>query len=270
MARTEDKEKAIALRKQGMSYSQIKTELGISKGTLSDWLRNMPLSRKRINELRANSEIRIEKYRITMQKKKDTRREGVYKQVAQDLSSSTDVRLVSGFYLYWGEGTKSAEYSTSLTNSDPSVIRYFISWLEYLGVSRSSLKVKLHTYTDQDEVQMRKFWSRTLGIPLSNFNKTYIKKLLQVQKRTKGCFHMERVLFPITTEICTSMLWLGFITYVTCIQNNLSIHLDSNQGQFVYKTNALPTELWMDWGYPQLYRELGTCSIVSFRMRCIS
>jgi hypothetical protein len=26
----------------------------------------------------------------------------------------------------------------------------------------------------------------------------------------------------------------------------------------------------MDWGYPQLYRELGTCSIVSFRMRCIS
>ena len=35
MARSIDREKALALRAKGCSYSMIKTELGVSKGTLS-------------------------------------------------------------------------------------------------------------------------------------------------------------------------------------------------------------------------------------------
>ena len=35
------KEKAIKLRKEGYSYSYIKDKLGISKGTLSYWLRDI-------------------------------------------------------------------------------------------------------------------------------------------------------------------------------------------------------------------------------------
>lgn len=188
MARTKDKIKAIALRKEGMSYSQIKLKLGISKSTLSGWLYDMPLSKKRINELRAHSEVRIEKYRITMQKKKDTRREAVYKQVSNDLLHSTDVNFVAGFYLYWGEGTKSAECSTALTNSDPSVVRCFVSWLESLGVPRKKLKVKIHTYKDQNKLQLKKFWSKTLSVPLCNFNKTYIKQTSSLAKTYRGMF----------------------------------------------------------------------------------
>lgn len=46
MVRSKNKLKAITLRKKGMSYSQIKTEIGISKSTLSGWLSDMPLSKK--------------------------------------------------------------------------------------------------------------------------------------------------------------------------------------------------------------------------------
>lgn len=188
MARTKDKEKARELRQKGMSYSQIKTKLGISKSTLSGWLRDMPLSRERINTLRAHSEIRIEKYRMTMQKKKDQRREEVFKQVSKDIEHSKDCHFVSGFYLYWGEGTKSAEYSTSLTNSDPALLRSFIVWLENLGVPKSDLKAKLHIYTDQSEAQLKKFWSGTLGIPVGNFNKTYVKLTSASGKTYTGMF----------------------------------------------------------------------------------
>ena len=38
MARKKDKQKALTMRKKGMSYSQIKEKLGISKSTLSGWL----------------------------------------------------------------------------------------------------------------------------------------------------------------------------------------------------------------------------------------
>ena len=65
MARKIDKQKAIAMRKKGMSYSQIKDKIKVSKSTLSGWLSDMPLSEKRIRELRADSPIRIERYRNT-------------------------------------------------------------------------------------------------------------------------------------------------------------------------------------------------------------
>ncbi len=73
MARKEDKQKALIMRKKGMSYSQIKEKLGVSKSTLSGWLYNMPLSEQRIRELQADSPIRIEKYRNTMRAKRETR-----------------------------------------------------------------------------------------------------------------------------------------------------------------------------------------------------
>ena len=47
--------KALVLRKQRKSYSQIKAILGVSKSTLSTWLRAYPLTRKEINNLLANS-----------------------------------------------------------------------------------------------------------------------------------------------------------------------------------------------------------------------
>src|SRR3989344_2007289 len=101
MARKEDKQKALAMRKEGMSYSQIKEKLGTSKSTLSGWLYNMPLSKKRIRELQADNPIRIEKYRNTMKAKKDARLKEVYRKVSKDIGilSKRDLFL-TGLFLY--------------------------------------------------------------------------------------------------------------------------------------------------------------------------
>jgi transcriptional regulator with XRE-family HTH domain len=188
MARKEDKHKAILLRKKGYSYSQIKAEIGVSKSTLSGWLKDMPLSEKRLRKLRDTSEIRIEKTRETKRRRKELRRQKVYEQVAHDIASSGDIDFVAGFYLYWGEGTKTAEYSVSLTNSDPAVVRCFVEWLERLGVERKQLKVKLHLYVDQDESEQIRFWSNVCGVSVNNFYKTYRKQSLASRKTYKGMF----------------------------------------------------------------------------------
>jgi hypothetical protein len=60
------KEKAFELRKESISYSEIKTKLTFIKSTLSIWLRDLPLSSQRIKELRDNSPKRIERYRNTI------------------------------------------------------------------------------------------------------------------------------------------------------------------------------------------------------------
>lgn len=188
MARRADKEKAITLRKKGYSYSQIKDEIGVSKSTLSGWLRDMPLSESRLRALRDHSQIRIEKTRETKRKKKEARRKQVYEKVARDIKRSKNPNFIAGFYLYWGEGTKTAEYTVSLTNSDPSMVRCFVLWLRLLGVKRKNMKIKLHIYADQDESALKKFWSKSTGIPILNFYKSYRKDSRSDRKTYKGMF----------------------------------------------------------------------------------
>ncbi len=177
MARKLDKQKAITMRKKGMSYSQIKDNLGISKSTLSGWLYDMPLSEKRIRELQADSPIRIEKYRNTMRAKREVKNQIAYQSIAKRIGSISDREfLIAGLFLYWAEGSKTKNFSIGLTNTNPTMLVLFIRWLGFFDIPMSKLKVHLHLYSDMNIKKQMNFWSKTLGIPLTQFRKPYIKK----------------------------------------------------------------------------------------------
>ncbi len=177
MARIKDKSKVIKLRKKGMSYSQIKAELGISKSTLSGWLNNMPLSEKRIRELRDFSPMRIERCRNTKMKKRQSRLDSVYAVVLKDIGKlSTRDLFLAGLFLYWGEGTKVNKYSTAFTNTDPVMVKFFIKWVTTcFDIKKTDLDILLHLYEDMNIKKATKFWSKELDIPLDQFKKPYIK-----------------------------------------------------------------------------------------------
>jgi len=89
------------LRKQGKSYSQIKKILKVSKSTLSLWLRNYPLSKQIIRELRDWNEQRIEKFRNTMRKKREERLKEVYKSQKKIISPLNKREFfLAGLFLY--------------------------------------------------------------------------------------------------------------------------------------------------------------------------
>jgi predicted transcriptional regulator len=190
MARFEDRKKALALRMQGMSYSQIKDALKISKSTLSCWLKDYPLSKQRVDELRGKNEKRIEKFREAMREKRENRLKEVYKIEKEDILPLSDREIfIFGLGLYWGEGTKSYNSALSISNTDPSIIKFFIIWMERsLKISKEKLKVHLHLYEDMDIEKEQKYWSEMLNIPFSQFYKPYIKKTLQTNINHKGGF----------------------------------------------------------------------------------
>jgi predicted transcriptional regulator len=177
MSRIKDKSKAILLRKSGMSYSQIKNVLGISKSTLSGWLYNMPLSEKRIKELGASNAVRIEKYINTMKNKRKIRSELVYRQVSRDIGLINNRELfLNGFFLYWGEGGKVNKSMLSFTNTDPDMVNYFIKWVvTCLGVDKKKLYILLHLYKDMNIRESINFWSKKLNMKVYQFKKPYIK-----------------------------------------------------------------------------------------------
>ncbi len=159
------------------SYSELKKKFGVSKSTLSGWLKAFPLSEERINQLRANSPKRIERYRNTMKKKDDAKKELAYQKISEMLGSfSKREMLIAGLFLYWAEGGKTRSASIDLTNTNPDMLIFFIKWLKLFGIDKSLLKAKIHIYSDMDAGKQIDFWSRKLGLKKSQFYKPYVKK----------------------------------------------------------------------------------------------
>ena len=181
MARKLDKQQAVTMRQKGMSYSQIKEKLHVSKSTLSAWLSDMPLSEKRIRELRADNPIRIERYRNTMRAKREVKNKIAYQKIANKIGDISDREfLIAGLFLYWAEGSKTKTFSIALTNTNPAMLILFIKWLEFFNVQKSKLKIHLHLYSDMNIKRQINFWSKKLSVTISQFRKPYIKRAFAI------------------------------------------------------------------------------------------
>ena len=177
MARRIDKDKAIRLRKQGYSYSQIKDTIGVGKGTLSGWLADYPLPDARIRELRDWSQQRIEHYRETRKKSRDAVFEKIYQQEKKKILpfSKRDL-FIAGLFMYFCEGSKTQSATVQFTNTDPTLINAFLQWLEILGSPRKAVIIRLHLYQDMDIAKETLPWSKALDVSQMQFKNPYIKK----------------------------------------------------------------------------------------------
>lgn len=177
MARTQDRNKAIRLRLQGMSFSQIKEIVGVGKGTLSVWLRNYPLTPEQIETLKQNGlKPSVEKIRATKLKKKNLRLEHIFQAASKNIGVLTMREVfIAGLFLYWAEGTKSSTSCVAFSNTDPGMIRFFMRWLSILKVPKEKIRIKLHIYSDMNEPDIKVYWSSKAGLPLTAFRKTYVK-----------------------------------------------------------------------------------------------
>ena len=187
----EKRELALTLRKEkNMSYSQIKEILNVGKGSLSLWLKDYPLSRERINELRGNNEKRIERYRETRRKTKEIRLQKYYLEQKKRIFplSKRDI-FIAGLFLYWGEGSKAKATELFVSNTNPAVINFFIQWMETIfEIPRNKLKFRMHFYEDMDPKKQTAFWAKILNVSETQFSKPYIKKTSSLRINEKGSF----------------------------------------------------------------------------------
>ena len=174
------KTKAIALWKQGKTYEEIGGALGVAKGTLSDWLRS---KYPRPEHVRVTQ---LEKARKASQAYFEDRRERE-KVAIENLIQSRLADLKVGdenlqramlAMLYWAEGSKSPPSSgVGFTNTDPELSRLFLFLFRNLyHIDESRLRVRLHLHYYHPVRETRKFWSKLLDIPESQFHAVFIKK----------------------------------------------------------------------------------------------
>lgn len=178
------REQAIKLRtEKNLSYGEIRKRMGVSKSTLSYWLKEFPLSEKRILELRhqgwKKGEASRERFRNTMRKRQELKRQEVYKKYQKRLDKiSKDAFFVAGLMLYLAEGGKTNYAQITLTNTDPKIIKFFVQWLiDFFDVAKKEMKAELHLYENMDIKKEQKFWQKELGFRKNQFYKTQIRKL---------------------------------------------------------------------------------------------
>lgn len=167
------KEKAIAYRKRGYSYSMISHKLGLAKSTLSDWLKEVPYrpnkaTIKRIKLGPMQSGIQAHKKRIkNILEIKASAKKEIGKLTKRDL-------WMLGIGLYWGEGTKLQEAS-EISNSDPAIVKMTIKWFQDIcNVPTKNFNVAVHAYPDNNIKNTIKYWQRVTGISRTQFGKTQI------------------------------------------------------------------------------------------------
>jgi len=181
------KTEVIELRKKGVSMTVIEREFNIPRSTLSGWFRNIELTEEQRTKLMKNSQDGWKKAREqAVISKNIAKAKRIAKAAHQanltyaELPKKSDAVLELALaMLYFGEGAK--KNTTSLGASDPTMLRFFITSTEALyNKNRHDFRYDLHLRDDQDDEELRKFWSSELKIQPEKIK--YIVK----DKRTVG------------------------------------------------------------------------------------
>ncbi|PIY95119.1 MAG: hypothetical protein COX78_02460 [Candidatus Levybacteria bacterium CG_4_10_14_0_2_um_filter_35_8] len=183
MAKFDLKIQAQKLRRKGISVNKIADKLGVSKGTVSLWTRDIILSIEQLETLR-NSSIRgAELGRLRsafLQKERRLKLIVENKELGIEALRNLTQRefLVVGLGIYWGEGSKKSN-EFSFCNSDPEMVKFFALWLKKcFGINSHDLicSIGINESHRKREHAVKKYWLKILGVKESQFTKTSFKK----------------------------------------------------------------------------------------------
>jgi len=172
----ERRQLGMALRRLGLTYSEIQSVIPVPKGTLSNWSREVALTRGQIDAIRQRTGPNTQR---GIPKDTQWKRRLEIEMIRSDArafaeSHLDDARFVAGVVLYWGEGAKTRN-NLDLTNSDPAALRTFVQWVRSYLDEDAQFVLSMHLHSGNDEAAAKAYWRRTVGMRNARFTRTFIK-----------------------------------------------------------------------------------------------
>jgi transcriptional regulator with XRE-family HTH domain len=174
--------KAGELRGQGMDLEEIAAALGVSKSSVSLWVRDLPRpARLSYAECRKRSAEGARRYWAAERPVREARRAAVRKAAAAEIGGLTDRELlIAGAVAYWCEGGKSKPHRRSdriiFTNSDPGLIRFFLRFLDAAGTPRADLGFRVYIHENADVAAAQHFWLEVTEATMNQFATPTLKR----------------------------------------------------------------------------------------------
>ena len=189
-----EKLRAQELRKQGLSYKEILQYMTVSKGTLSEWCKDIELTEKQKKRLIENKQLGQRKGSIiaadNKRKARIERTLRIREDAKKDIGSLIQrEKFIAGISLYAAEGDKS-DGKGGFSNTDPKLIKFMMDWfIDFAKLPLKKLRGAIWLHEGLDETNAKKFWSDTTGIPFDQFHKTYVAKIKTDSKKIRKNVH---------------------------------------------------------------------------------
>jgi hypothetical protein len=184
-----EKQKAIDLRNQGLSYSEILKQVSVAKSTLSLWLREVGLSKQQKQRLIEKKKAAMKRGWERIRSNRLEKSERI-KSCAREETSHLikDPLWLAGTMLYWAEGKKERPWRTgemvAFSNMDPRMHRIFLDWVrKYISADNEIFTFEIYIHEGADVESARFYWSRELLIPYSKFKVYFKKNKLSVHRK---------------------------------------------------------------------------------------
>jgi transcriptional regulator with XRE-family HTH domain len=189
-----EQQRARELRAEAWTLADIATELGVSKSSVSLWVRDVefvPRPRNRGHLSQRPHPLHLAK----LAEIERCRREGV-ERIGQ---LSEREFLILGLALYAGEGSKRSG-DVVFANSDPRMILVFITWLRhFFEIDERRLRMRLYLHADLDVDAAIAFWSELTAVPCGQFLKPYRAAADATLRRTRHVGGCPAVVYRCTT-----------------------------------------------------------------------
>jgi predicted transcriptional regulator len=155
MTKLDLQQQAQHLRQLGMSVKEIEKKLGVSRSSVSLWVREIELTEEQVITLRTSERyVESKKHGAEANAAKHRELRRAYQQMGRLKAREGSPLHHAGCMLYWAEGEKSKN-TVNFVNSDPNMMLLFVRFLrEEMQVADDKISIRIHCHTsDVDEIE---------------------------------------------------------------------------------------------------------------------
>ncbi len=187
--KTRERKLARALRRdEGASVMEIARRVGVSKSSVSLWVRDIPLTESQVAALRdRNPAYNGQRLGAQTRVAQGRARRRAYQEAGRARVQAGDEQFIRACLLYWGEGAKS-RHSLSFANSDVEMVRVWMNLLRTsLQAAEERIRITCYLYADHTEVQtgIEDFWLRVTGLSRSNMCRSMVNNYSRSSRRKR-------------------------------------------------------------------------------------
>lgn len=183
-AKLEEHKNAVKLRKLGYSHSEILKKVKVTRSTLTSWLKNIHLTKPKIERLRLKKENGRKLGSLILKRNRIEKTKEIINKARSEINNLDESHLkVIGSILYWAEGSKQKEHDPSkelvFSNSDPKMIKLYLLWLQRCLLIKADdilFEIYIHRTYNKTEKELINYWSKVTNSDTTKFKKIYFKK----------------------------------------------------------------------------------------------
>lgn len=168
-------------------YSPIAKEINCSKSSISIWVRDIPLTKKQISQLKLSQDrarARAASHPNSSKNRWEIIRQTSINKAKEEIPprSSLDILKITGAALYWAEGYTASRNLFVFANVDPYMIKLILRFLrDICGIKNNKLRGRVNIHPDLDSNKAHRYWAKITGISLRQFH----KPLFAISKASK-------------------------------------------------------------------------------------